>query len=593
MKSLPSYITVHDQFCGAGGNSIAVEAEGGEVVRCWNHNAIAIDTHSANFPKTEHELTDIFTVDPRDYEQATMLITSPDCTNHTDANGKKKPTNQLSMFEDDEPDPTEERSRMTMAQVVRFAEVLKYEAIIVENVEQVRKWRYWEVWLQSLRGLDYNIQIVHWNSAFFAPTPQSRDRLYVVCTKKHLPLPDLTFRPAAWCMNCQRDVEAVQVWRKPNQPYGKWRFQYDYRCPNSRCGRVVIPYYHAAFNIIDWSLPSPKIGERDKPLKPNTMRRIQAGLDRFATQPGLVDLAWAHGQNLRVWPLTMPYATQTTVEARGLYVPPFLLGQQTNATAKSVADQMPAISSAGAISLTTPPFMVSAGGPEVAPRPMSEPMNTILVRDHMGVVMPPFMVPLDRGGDTKNPEPLTGPLSTQTTRQDKALFVPPFMVELRNHGDARQLTELLATITASGNHHGLLTPGPFIASYYGADGGHPLTEPLPTQPALEHHALVSPPFLGQYYGGRDAVSPLTEAVPTVTPEPRHTLITPGDQLSVEECGFRMLHWREVRRGMAFPETYIIKGNRRQIVNQLGNAVTPPPVRRLVNAVFAVLNPRQV
>jgi DNA (cytosine-5)-methyltransferase 1 len=558
-RPLPSHITVHDQFCGAGGNSIAMEAEGAEVVRAWNHNPVAIDTHSRNFPKTEHELTDICTADPRRYERATLLVTSPECKHHTDADGQKKPSNQMTLFEDDDVDPTAERSRMTMAQVVRFAEVIGYEAIIVENVVQVRKWRYFEEWCQALRKLGYCLQECYLNSAFFAPTPQSRDRLYIVCTKKHLPAPNLDYRPKAWCQHCGHDVEARQVWRDPHKPYGKWRVQYDYRCSTSRCGRVVIPYYYAAWNVIDWSLEATKIGDRARPLKPNTIRRIEYGLKKFGQEPGLVDMAYTHTPARRAQPLTDPYATQTTTEARGLYVPPFLLGQQSSAVARPVTDMMPSIAGAGAISLTTPPFIM----------------------------------PLDHGDSAKGPETLFRALSTQTSRQDKALVIPPFIIELRNHGQASGLEDLLATITAGGNHHGLTIPPAFLTSYYGTDTGHPLTEAMPTQPSMDRHALVLAPFLVSYYTRDDASSGLSEPLPVQTAEPRHGLLTPQALARVDDCLFRMLHWTEVRRSMAFPESYLISGNARQIVNQLGNAVTPPAVQWLGHAVIAVLDPRQV
>jgi DNA (cytosine-5)-methyltransferase 1 len=560
VSHVTSYLSVHDQFCGAGGNSIAAEAEGGEVVRAWNHNPVAIDTHSRNFPKTEHELTDICTVDPRRYERATILMTSPECKHHTDADGQKKPTSQLSMWEDDEVDPTAERSRMTMAQVVRFAEVIGYEAIIVENVVQVKKWRYFDEWCQALRALGYRLQEVYLNSAFFAPTPQSRDRLYIVCTKTHLPAPDLDYRPKAWCGHCARDVEAVQVWRNPHMKWGKWRVRYDYRCPEPGCGQVVIPYYYCAWNVIDWTLEAGRIGDRPKPLRPNTVKRIEYGLRKFGQEPALVDMAYTQKAGRMVAPLHTPYATQTTTEARGLYVPP---------------------------------FMVSAGGPEVTARAAFEPLNAVLARDHMGLVTPPFITPLDHSNSDKQPEWLTRALSSQTSRLDKALVIPPFIVELRNHGNAVGLDALLATITAGGNHQGLTVHPAFLTSYYGTDYGHPLSEAMPTQPSIAHHALVQAPFLVSYHIRDDASSRLSDPMPVQTAEPRHSLVLPQSPVSVEECLFRMLHWTEIRRGMAFPENYAISGNNRQIVNQLGNAVTPPPMRWLFHSVAAVLNPRQV
>jgi DNA (cytosine-5)-methyltransferase 1 len=590
--SMPSFVKVHDQFCGAGGSSLGATAAGGEVTHAWNHNKVAIATHSRNFPKTDHIETDISTVDPHQYPKATVLITSPECKHHGNGDGKKKPGKQLSMWEDDEIDPDAERSRMTMAQVVRFADVIGYEAIIVENVAEVRKWRYFEDWCVELRRLGYRLQFAYLNSAFFKPTPQSRDRLYIVCTKTYLPEPDLDYRPRGWCSYCAKDVETRQVWRNPHKPWGKWRFQYDYRCTTPGCNRVVVPYYYCAWNVIDWSLPAEKIGDRKRPLRENTRRRIKHGLKKFGPQSGVLDLAYAHGHDDRSQPLSAPYRTQTTIESRGLYVPPFVIGQQSGAAPKSITELLPTVAAAAGISLTQPPFIVpldhgsepTSKGPEALDRPMSAQT----ARQDKSLVIPPFTVPA--GGPEVAPRTLLDQLNTILSRDHVGLVIPPMIVELRHNGQARGLEELLATITAGGNHHGLV----WLSSYYGNDAGHPLSEALPTQTAKDKHALVqAPPFLASYYGGRDAVSPLDEAVPTIPAHNRHSVVLPEAAVSVEECRFRMLQWHEVRRGMAFPETYEILGNQRQKVEQLGNAVTPPAMEYLVRQVFAVLNPRHI
>lgn len=58
-----SYITVTDQFCGAGGSSLgaskAIANKGGEIKLALNHWKMAIETHNTNFPDTIHECTDI------------------------------------------------------------------------------------------------------------------------------------------------------------------------------------------------------------------------------------------------------------------------------------------------------------------------------------------------------------------------------------------------------------------------------------------------------------------------------------------------------------------------------------------------------
>jgi len=58
-----SYITVTDQFCGAGGSSqgvrmLANQLGGGlEVKLALNHWKLAIETHNTNFPDTMHDCT--------------------------------------------------------------------------------------------------------------------------------------------------------------------------------------------------------------------------------------------------------------------------------------------------------------------------------------------------------------------------------------------------------------------------------------------------------------------------------------------------------------------------------------------------------
>jgi len=78
-------ITVTDQFCGAGGSSIGAVAAGADVRLAMNHWKVAIETHNMNFPETDHVCADIQTTDPRRFPSTDILITSPECTNHSGA----------------------------------------------------------------------------------------------------------------------------------------------------------------------------------------------------------------------------------------------------------------------------------------------------------------------------------------------------------------------------------------------------------------------------------------------------------------------------------------------------------------------------
>lgn len=315
---MSSYITVTDMFCGAGGSSLGVTAAGAELKLAMNHWRQAIETHNTNFPQADHVLCDISQTDPRWYPRTDVLCASPECTCHTVAKGTRRKAGQKTMFEPVLCDPAAERSRATAWDVIRYAEHHRYEIIIVENVVDFRQWELWDSWTHALHSLDYDFQVVYVNSMFFHPTPQSRDRMYVVAWRKNSRTPNLDFRPLAYCQHCTSDDNAVQSWKNPRKPYGKYRQQYVYCCP--LCSNEVVPYYYAAANAIDWTLPAPRIADRAKPLKEKTLQRIKAGLERF-TAPFLV----SYYNNGGAVSLDQPVPTQTSVDRHGLVVLPFIL----------------------------------------------------------------------------------------------------------------------------------------------------------------------------------------------------------------------------------------------------------------------------
>lgn len=117
-------------------------------------------------------------------------------------------------------------------------------------------------------------------------------------------------------------------------------------------------------------------------------------------------------------------------------------------------------------------------------------------------------------------------------------------------------------------------------------------EAAATVTTVDRHALAIPPFVLGYYtrmeGVRAAVSGIDDPLPTQSTQPRHHLVQPGAAPAVEDCGFRMLQPHEVQNAMAFPADYVVLGNKRDRVRQLGNAVTPPVMRLLVERVVASL-----
>lgn len=521
-----SYLTVTDQFCGAGGSSAGAVAAGLEVKLALNHWQLAVETHSTNFRETMHDCTDISASDPRRYPSTDILITSPECTNHSLAKGKaRKYQQQLDLFGKVTIDPAEERSRATMWDVPRFAEYHQYRIIIVENVVDARHWATWDAWLHAMDLLGYDHHVVYFNSMFAYPTPQSRDRMYVVFWRKGNHKPDLDFRPPAYCPKCERNVEAVQAWKK--QRWGRYKKQYIYVCMH--CQSTVEPYYYCAANAIDWSLPAPRIGDRPKPLKEKTLKRIRAGLEKFGHQPVMVDtIHSANGhENTMTWPTTVANRTQIGQATHGLITPPFIADLAHNrsqgARCYSTADVAPTQTSYQTLALVTPPFLVS----------------------------------LNHSSDRLNS--VADPCPTVMTQVVPSLAIPPYLIDLRGANAPKGIGDALSTVCASGNHHGIVMP--FIASYYGTDTLSSVADAVPTVVTVDKHALVMPPF----------------------PD--------GEVPAVEDCGFRMLQPHEIQKAMAFADDYVILGNGREKVKQLGNAVTPPVMKMLIERCIESLTKR--
>ena len=397
-------ITLTDLFCGAGGSSTGAEqVPHVKVTMAANHWRLAVDTHQANHPNTDHDCADISQVDPRRYPPTDILWASPSCTNHSIAKGVKRRQQAetrrqdlLGLLETGKPTPddTAMRSRATMWDVIRFTEHHAYRAIIVENVVDAADWILFPAWQAALTALGYNMRQVSLNSMHAAnsglPAPQSRDRLYIVAA-------------------------------------GRYRSQYVYRCPQTSCRNTILePPTMPAASIIDWTNTGKRIGNRPRPLADKTHTRIQIGIDRY-------------------WP-------------------------DTQATTR-------------------------AGHPE--------PNNK----------------------DT--PAAAANILRTRTTSPHHHRNTP-FIVELRGGSScARPITDPLATVTASGNHHGLAT----------------------------------------------------------APD---DLTTNGTDVDVDDVLFRMLTPDEIKAAMAFPTGYTLLGTRNEKIRQAGNAVTPPAARDLMTAIVRTI-----
>jgi len=68
-------------------------------------------------------------------------------------------------------------------------------------------------WLRELRNLGYDVECLFLNSMFFPPTPQSRDRIYIVFTRIGAAVPKVlrVVSPAAVCPECGTDASKSAI----------------------------------------------------------------------------------------------------------------------------------------------------------------------------------------------------------------------------------------------------------------------------------------------------------------------------------------------------------------------------------------------
>lgn len=634
-----------DFFCGAGGSSQgAASVPGVEPQLAANHWDRAIESHAANFPDTEHYQGDLHDVDVAIFRRGDIFWASPECTEWTQAKGNSREFDkQPDLFGETLPPSAADRSRALMWDVPRYLEAMKLRgnpvlAGVVENVVEARQGIHWHEWVRAIQNLGYRTKLIAFNSMHARPArtpmaPQSRDRLYLAywLTSVRTPDWDKWLRPPAYCSSCEAEVRAVQSWKKSDVDMGRYRQQYVYRCPHVACrGQIVEPAVLPAAYAIDWSNPGQRIGDRDRPLAPKTIARIEAGLRKYAVPISLeaAGNTFERRPGVRTWPVTWPLTTQTATESKAIACPPMIVpaGGTWRKDPTTVDGPMPTRTSVENDALACPPFFAILRGQSSTHR-ADDPLSTVTsMGAHHGLCVPPFLTPL-RSGRPRT-IPVDDPMATVTAGGgNHGLVVPPFMTMLRGAGNSATsvdeplatlmsgnnhyltvppfitvsrgeelrtlpVTDPLAALTASSNPFGIAMPGAMVMRNNGSkgDGGEHCTSIADVMRALTtkgHQSLVCWDHLLVPYYGTGVAHSVSEPAGTMTGKARFGLASPA--IDVNDVLFRMLEPHEIGAAMAFYTDYVVLGSKREQVRQYGNAVTPPVAEILVSALVEALN----
>ncbi len=389
-------IRAADLFCGAGGTSTGLRLACDQMnydldLFAVNHWDVAIATHSANHPDAKHMCASIDTVDPRiavPGGRLDLLWASPECTFFSVARGGK---------------PVTDQGRASAWLILRWAELIYIDTILIENVKEFRDWcpvgvngrpmkskkgETFAAFIAALKSLGYRVEWKVLNAADYGAAT-TRQRLFI---------------------QARRGKKAIN-WPTPSHSKAGGR---------TLLGRTK--KWRAAKEVIKWEIPCPSIFSRKRPLSASTMARIIAGLEKFG----------------------------------GPELEPFLVILRNHAAGGSIDSPMPTITAGGNHIGVAQPFLTAFhGGPDSDKRNYSvdEPIGTL----HTGnAVVSPFLTPVNHGKNDRRTHSIDAPMPTVTSADAMGL-TEPFLLKYCSTGGARSVEKPIDTITSK-DRSALVTP---------------------------------------------------------------------------------------------------------------------------------------
>jgi DNA (cytosine-5)-methyltransferase 1 len=427
---------VVDLFAGGGGASTGLEAalDGRPVDIAINHDPTALAVHAANHPATRHLTADIWEVQPKAAVGGRRVAVLWASPDCT----------HFSIAKGDVPKAQNIRS-LAWA-VARWCRDVKPDVVFVENVGEFQKW--------GPLGKDGRPMRSKMGTTF----ERWRARLVNLgYTVDHRVLDASAYgaptKRRRLFIIARRDGLPI-VWPEPTH------------------GAGLAPV-HTAAECIDWSLDCPSIFGRKRPLAEKTDRRIALGFKRYVLEAGtagpfLVNTRNGErvGQSPRVRSLAEPYNTVTAKGSQGALVVPYVAkvnhGRDANRSAAADAPLSTVTAGQRGHALVSAWVVKHFGG--MVGHDLGRPVGTITAKDHHG-------------------------------------FAAAHLVKLRgdpsDHGTQPDVEEPLHTVSAGGNHAGLVYA--FLVKFFGTAVGQPCTDPLCTVTTRDRCGLVLVTIDGETY----------------------------------------------------------------------------------------------
>lgn len=582
-----------DLFCGAGGTSEGmVKAIGEGPAFAVNHNPDAIGVHSVNHPNTIHLESDVFAADPESYIPAGKRIglasASPSCVHFSAARGSA---------------PKDAGIRDQAWIAVHWAEHpnprFRPRTIIIENVREFLTWapltldgkinkRFidkdglgatFKEWRQALINAGYVVEYKILNAADYGVATK-RKRLFVVARRDGLPIrfPKPTHAPR----------KSAEVASGSLLPYSPAADHIDFTI---RCNPIFM-YKEDA-----------KAAGANRPLRPNTLKRIAAGVERFvieADDPFIVSYYGPKdGSGFRGQSLGEPLATQTT-ENRFAIINPLISPITHTGPGRYYAmdNQLPTITTAkrGELAIISPVYCQS-----IAPAASNDIIGGALIplRRETNPVELSGLVPALTGHSqmalavgafaTTAPGRLTiATTATPASDGEEIVFNSPFITATGGSSYAakpRRVDQPINTIKCD-NRSAVIIPTLVRVAHGSIDkngkkrgrGDHDIGEPLPTQSTSNEFALVEPFLVTTGYGERKGQAPRIHDLA----DPINTMVACGSKHALVETRVINVNFRAAEAGSfpfpsaAQPNVHFVAAHMaQQNEGNIGHSVTEP------------------
>lgn len=550
MNEYIKYIVV-DLFAGAGGVTTGIEnakVDGmkiAKVIAAVNHDAKAIESHAYNHPDAVHFIEDIrlLKLDKLlevvnkarvQYPNAKLIVwASAECTNYSKAKGGQ---------------PRDADSRTLPEELYRYIDALQPDILQIENVVEFMSWgpldengrpvsrfagRDYLKWVEIIKdkGYDYDYRIL--NAANFGAYT-SRERFFGMFVK-----PDVSI---AWPAATHSKNTIGTLFEQ----YEKWK---------------------PVKEVLDLSVEGNSIFDREtnmnlrpqdrKPLVEATLKRIYAGLQKFAVSPFTMQYNSGSDKS-RSKSVNENIGTLTTQNSHAI-VQPFITQYYGNAKECSINEPASTLTTKDRLAIVKPIyFMSKAYNTSAANNNIDKPIGTLTTIDHHQFIQVDRQYFVDNQYGNGSATSIDNPVGTLTKNpKAKIVEVKRFLMDTNYSNGCKSINEPAPVITANRKYHYLINP-------QFNNTGWSIERPCFT---LIARMDKRPPSLVTTVDGNCKVS-----IKSSDSETTRLIKIFMKKNGIVDVKMRMLLIDEMKLIMGFPKDYYLAGSQADQKKFIGNAV---------------------